>query len=148
MNTQKTTILLFYSGAFLLLCGISLLILHKFVIGLTTISLLLNGFICSGIGYFMYKRNRYAYGIGLILVSVLVLYFGWLSTININMLMDMILDGELQLKPYNAVHQQSASLIFSIAAWVLVTIASVTQFVRAYSVGEELSEINSKQEIL
>ena len=62
--------------------------------------------------------------------------------------MDMILDGELQLKPYNAVHQQSASLIFSIAAWVLVTIASVTQFVRAYSVGEELSEINSKQEIL
>lgn len=62
--------------------------------------------------------------------------------------MNMILDGELQLKPYNAVHQQSSALIFSLAAWFIATVASVTQFVRAYSVGEELSEISNQQETL
>ena len=148
MNTQKTTVLLLFSGAFLLLCGITLFALHNFTIGLTNFSLLANGVICSMIGYFMYKKNRYAFGTGLVFASVLVLYFGWLSIININGLMNMILDGELQLKPYNAVHQQSSALIFSLAAWFLVTVASVTQFVRAYSVGEELSEISNQQQSL
>lgn len=148
MNTQKTTILIFYSGAFLLLSGILLLVLNSFGISLTNISLIATGLICGGIGFFMSQRNRYAFWAGLIFATLMVLYFGWLTIVNANGLMDMILDGELQLKPYNAVHQQAASFIFAMAAWALAIIASMTQFVRAYAVGDELDNGNKKQELI
>ncbi|MFK7948529.1 MAG: hypothetical protein AB8G11_13135 [Saprospiraceae bacterium] len=146
MNTQKTTILIFYSGAFLLLSGILLLVLNNFGFGLTNISLVSAGAICGGIGFFMSRRSKYAFWSGLMLVTIMVLYFGWLTIINANGLMDMILDGELQLKPYNAIHQQAASFIFAMAAWALAIITSMTQFVRAYAVGDELENRNMKQE--
>lgn len=147
MNTQKTTILIFYSGAFLLLSGILLLVLNNFGFGLTNISLLSAGVICGGLGFFMSQRHRFAFWGGLVFATIMVLYFGWLTMINANGLMDMILDGELQLKPYNAVHQQAASFIFAMAAWTLAIIASMTQFVRAYAVGDELDNGKKQQDI-
>lgn len=148
MNTQKTTILIFYSGAFLLLCGILLLVLNNFGISLTNISLIASGLICGGIGFFMSQRNRYAFWVGLIFATLMVLYFGWLTIFNANGLMDMILDGELQLKPYNAVHQQAASFVFAMVAWALAIIASMTQFIRAYAVGNELENEENKEQRL
>lgn len=148
MNTQKTTILIFYSGAFLLLSGLLLFVLNKFVVSLTIISLFGAGLICGAIGFFMSQRKRYAFWAGLIFVTLMVIYFGWLTITNANGLMDMILDGDLQLKPYNVIHQQAASFIFAMAAWALAIIASMTQFVRAYAVGDELENGNTKGEIL
>jgi len=147
MNTQKTTILIFYSGAFLLLSGILLLVLNNFGFGLTNISLLSAGMICGGVGFFMSQRNRYAFWGGLIFATIMVVYFGWLALVNMNGLVDMILDGELQLKPYNAVHQQTASFLFAMAAWVLAIVTSMTQFVRAYAVGDELDNGKKQQDI-
>lgn len=145
MNTQKSTILIFYSGAFLLLSGILLLVLNNFGINLTNISLIVGGGICGGIGFLMSRKQPYAFWGGLIFATILVFYFGWLTIMNGNSLVDMLLDGELQLKPYNAVHQQAATFAFTMVAWALAIIASMTQFIRAYAVGEELGNDGNKQ---
>ena len=139
MNTQKTTILTYFSGAFLLLSGILLLVLNRFGFGLTNISLIAASVIFGGIGLMMSQRMRAAFWAGLIFATILMFYFGWLTIMNGTSLVDMLLNGELQLKPFNAAHQQVVRWVFSMAAWALAIITSMTQFVRAYAVGNELN---------
>ena len=139
MNTQKTTILIYYYGAFLLLSGICLVILSGIKVDLTSISLLTTGLISGGIGFAMSQKIRLAFWAGLIFVSIMIFYFGWLTIINGNGLVDMLLDGELQLKPFHAAHQQAATFSFSLVSWILSIMSSMTQFVRAYAIGRELN---------
>jgi|GEM_PF-6538060 hypothetical protein len=139
MNTQKTATMLYFSGIVFLLCGIILLITGKFVIDITNISLIISAVISGAIGFSMSKMIKPAFWAGLIFMSLLVFYFGWLTITNANGLVDMLINGELQLEPYHALHVQSTTTLFSSIAFILSIIVSMIQFVRANSNGRELS---------
>jgi hypothetical protein len=139
MNTQKTATMLYFSGTIFLLCGIALLITGKFVINITNVSLIISAVISGVIGFFMSKMIKPAFWAGLIFMSLLVLYFGWLTVFNSNELVDMLINGKLQLEPYQALHTQSNVTLFSSLAFLLSIVVSMIQFVRANSNGRELS---------
>lgn len=139
MNTQKTAIMLYFSGILFLLCGVVLLIIGKFVIDITNVSLIVAAVISGAIGFFMSKMMKPAFWAGLIFMSLMVFYFGWLTIYNSNGLVDMLINGKLQLEPYHALHAQSNTTLFSSIAFVLSIVVSMIQFVRANSNGRELS---------
>jgi hypothetical protein len=130
MNTQKTATMLYFSV--LLLTG-------KFVLNLTNVSLIVSAVISGVIGFFMSKMMKPAFWAGLIFMSLLVFYFGSLTIFNSNGLVDMLINGKLQLKPYRALHTQTNMTLFSAVAFLLSIVVSMIQFVRANSNGRELS---------
>lgn len=138
MNIQRTAILLFFCSAFLLLSGILLLIIENFIPNLTNISLMAAGVVMAGIGFLVTRKIPISYLIGIAVSTLLIFYLGWLTITNANSLMDILLNGELQLKPYHAVHQQASSVIFSGVSWVLMTVVTMTQFMKANENEREL----------
>lgn len=139
MNTQKTATMLYFSGIIFLLSAVVLLITGKFVIDLTNVSLIISAVISGVIGFFMSKMMKPAFWAGLIFMSLLIFYFGGLTIFNSNKLVDMLINGKLQLEPYVALHTQTNVTLFSAVALVLSIIVSMIQFVRANSNGRELS---------
>ncbi|MFT5835019.1 MAG: hypothetical protein ACI97N_002664 [Cognaticolwellia sp.] len=138
MSTQKTAILLYFSGIISLLSGVLLLVTGNFIIEITNISLLIAAVVSGVIGFFMSKKIKPAFWAGLIFMSIMVFYFGWLTIVNSNSLVDMLLNGELQLEPYNALHGQLHLTLFSFLAFIMSIIVLMLQFIRADANGREL----------
>jgi hypothetical protein len=144
MSTQKTAIGLFYCAAILLISGILLFVLEQIAASVTMISMLVVGVLSGVIGFLMTRRLPLAFWGGLIIASVSVLYFGWLTGYNSQRLVDMLLNGNLQLKPYNALYLQIYKTLLSLVAVFVSIITSRLQFINSSDNANELAEYNKK----
>ncbi len=139
MNTQKTTITLYYYGGLLLICGILLLILNSFKPNLINISVLVTAILSGITAFFMNKKAIWAFWSGIIISTLSVLYFGWLTYENLTLFVDMVFNGEMHLAPYNAVYNQASTMFLSLLVCFVSIIISLAQFVRSSANDRELS---------
>ncbi len=139
MSTQKTAILLYYLGGFILLCTLLNILLVGWAFSISIISGFIIAIFAGATGYFMSKLLGWAFWLGLFLATGLIFFYGWLVTINAYELIDMLIDGELHLKPYIPLYKQVNSVLLHLAMFIMSLIASIQQFVRAQSNGKELS---------
>jgi hypothetical protein len=139
MSTQKTSVLLYFYGAILLLCGILGLIFVGLQVNITIIAFFLIAVFSGAIGFFMSRRVKWAFWTGLIMTTLMMFFFGWCVTKEGHTLIDMLQNGAMNLKPYNTLYQQGNLVVLSMVACVLSIVAALNQFIRASENGSELN---------
>jgi hypothetical protein len=139
MNTQKTTITLYYYSGILLICGILLFVLNNFLPNLINVSVLVIAMVSGVTAFFMSKKSIWSFWGGIIISTLSVFYFGWLTYENLTLFVDMVFNGEMHLAPYNAVYHQASTMFLSLLVCFVSVIISLAQFVRSGANDRELS---------
>jgi hypothetical protein len=139
MNTQKTTITLYYYSGILLICGILLFILNSFLPNLINVSVVVTAIISGVTAFFMSKQAIWSFWTGIIISTLSVFYFGWLTYVNLTLFVDMVFNGEMHLAPYSAVYNQASTMFLALLVCFVSVIISLAQFVRSAANDRELS---------
>ncbi len=129
MSEKQTAVLLFFPGAVFLLSGILLLVLDGFIPNITNISLIVSGLIVGVLGYGVRTNVKFSSVASLGFISFLMIYYGWLTIYNAHALVDTLLNGKLQLEPFDIVHQQANTFIFCLIACVVSLVISLFKLV-------------------
>ena len=140
MSTHKTAILLYFYGAFALICTILNIVFVGWSLSLSIISGLIIGVVALATGYFMSKQLGWAFWLGLAVTTGLMFFYGWLVATGAHQLIDMLIDGDMHLKPYVPLYQQVNMVLLHLSMFIISLIASIQQFTRAQANGRELSD--------
>lgn len=137
-STQKTAILLYFYGGLMVLCGIIYIILVGWSLNLTILTSLIGGLSAIGIGYFMWEKAIWAFWTGLGLGVILSLLYAWLTMSHAHILIDSLQNGELNLKPYQALYQQTNSVLITLGLLIMSLIVCLLQAMQTITNTTEL----------
>lgn len=137
-STQKTAIMLYFYGGLMVLCGILYILLVGWSLNLAILTSLIAGLVAIAIGYFMWQKVTWAFWAGLGLGVVLFFLFGWISMTHSYALIDSLQNGDLHLKPYQALYQQARGFIITISLFFTTIVVCLLQTMQTITNNREL----------